>query len=161
MDINLSKLNYSFKRKPLLVGGKAMEYYGLRQAGTDIDFLADEEDIRQLIKLYPDRVKNLYSDLGVCPLEFEIWRTIRLFSYDDLFEDAIDKGDYLVISIEKLLLMKALAMEQEKYLKDTQLIAAKISKDQYEKFDQEKSKVAELLSGVENVTYLEKVGPNK
>ena len=32
MHINLSKLNFAFLTKPLLIGGKAMEHYGLRQA---------------------------------------------------------------------------------------------------------------------------------
>jgi hypothetical protein len=31
-NINLAKLHYSFQTKPLLIGGKAMEYYGLRKA---------------------------------------------------------------------------------------------------------------------------------
>jgi hypothetical protein len=37
MEINLSVLNYKFMNKPLLIGGKAMEYYGLRKAGLDIN----------------------------------------------------------------------------------------------------------------------------
>ena len=36
MNIELGKLDYKFKYKPLIIGGKAMEYYGLRKAGVDI-----------------------------------------------------------------------------------------------------------------------------
>lgn len=39
MNIDLSNLDFSFQARPLLIGGKAMEYYGLRQAGSDIDFV--------------------------------------------------------------------------------------------------------------------------
>jgi hypothetical protein len=48
MDIPLEKLDYSFTKKPLLVGGKAMEYYGLRQSGADVDFIAVKEDVFNL-----------------------------------------------------------------------------------------------------------------
>ena len=44
MDIDLGNLNYNFKKKQLLVGGKAMEFYGLRKAGEDIDFIVSKED---------------------------------------------------------------------------------------------------------------------
>ena len=44
MDILLEKLDYQFQNKPLLIGGKAMEYYGLRRAGADIDLVISESD---------------------------------------------------------------------------------------------------------------------
>ena len=31
MNIDFSKFNYAFQAKPLLVGGRAMEYYQLRK----------------------------------------------------------------------------------------------------------------------------------
>ena len=37
-------LDYKFAYKPLLVGGGAMEYYGLRPRGADIDFILHEKD---------------------------------------------------------------------------------------------------------------------
>ena len=39
LNIDLSKLNFAFRTRPLLIGGKAMEYYGLRKAGEDINFV--------------------------------------------------------------------------------------------------------------------------
>lgn len=158
-EINLKKLNYTFTKKPLLVGGKAMEYYGLRKAGNDIDLIAPETDVIQLIKLHPSRVKYLWGDLGVCPFEFEIWRTINLFSYSDLTEDSTENGDFLIISLEKLLLMKALAMRKEKYLKDTQLIVEEIIKQKYLKYDEEKLFISKLLKVIENISFIEKAGP--
>ncbi len=159
MDIPLNKLNYAFRKKPLLVGGKAMEYYGLRQSGADIDFIAVKEDVYDLIKLFPDRVKDLWSDLGVCPYEFEIWKSICLFSYDDLCENAIDEGDFLVISLEKLLVLKAMAMNIEKYLKDTQLIVQNILYQKYKFFDQVKAENIDFLKGIQGITIIEKTGP--
>lgn len=159
MHIALSKLNYSFRKKPLLVGGMAMEYYNLRKAGNDIDFIACEQDVMELIKKYPDRVKNLYSDLGVCPFEFEIWRSIQLFKYEDFLDGAIEKDEYLVISLEKLLLLKALAMDKDKYLQDTKLLAKKISDNQYLNYEKEKDKVKKLLQEVGKVHYIEQTGP--
>lgn len=66
MHINLSKLDFVFLSKPLLIGGKAMEYYGLRQAGRDIDFVITAEDYERLAQQYPDDLRDLWGDLGVC-----------------------------------------------------------------------------------------------
>lgn len=162
MNINLEKLGYKFIRKPLLVGGMAMEYYGLRKSGKDIDFIADERDVVELIKLYPDRVKNLWYDLGVCPFEFEIWRTIGLYKYDDLNQESIEDDDYFVISLDKLLLMTVMGIEKEKYLKDTQLIVKKIINIRYNNdFNKERKIVKESISGLDNITYIEKTGPEE
>lgn len=158
MDIDLQKLNHSFSNKPLLVGGKAMEYYGLRKAGADIDFVAAEEDVVVLIKQYPDRVKDLWGDLGVCPFDFEIWRTICSFDYDYFKEGAEDKGEYLIVSLEKLLFMRALAMKKEKYMKDLELIVDEILKEKSEEYESQKQHNEKLLEGIENITYIEKTG---
>ena len=159
MDIPLIKLDYSFRKKPLLVGGKAMEYYGLRQSGADIDFIADKEDVFNLIKKYPERVKDLWGDLGVCPFEFEIWKSICLLTYTDLCENAADEGDFLVISLEKLLIMKALAMNIEKYRIDTQLIVQAVLKRQYQSYDQVKIENMDFISHIQGLTYIERTGP--
>ena len=129
--IKLSKLNYTFHSKPLLIGGKAMEYYGLREAGKDIDFVITAEDYEQLSQRYPDHLRDLWGDLGVCVQEFEIWKSICLFDYAYLSVDAIDMGTYLVISLEKLLFLKALGIKQEKYLKDLGMIVNKILDEKY------------------------------
>lgn len=156
MNIPFEKLNYTFTRKPILVGGMAMEYYGLRKSGNDIDLIADEADVIQLIRMYPERVKDLYSDLGVCPFEFEIWRTICMLDYNTLKENAIDAGNVLVVSIQNLLLMKVLAMKVEKYMQDTRLIAEKLNRDLYQDYETEKGKVQAILRQMERVVYIEK-----
>lgn len=160
LSLDLTKLNYKFIKKPLLVGGMAMEYYGLRKSGNDIDFIAFESDVINLIKMYPERVKDLWKDLGVCPFEFEIWRTICYYKYEDLLTDAIEEDSYFVISKKNLLLMKALAMKKEKYLEDTKLIVQSMLKDIGSKFDTEKAIVDNILKESGSVVFIEHTGPD-
>ena len=126
MDIDLGKLGFTFAAKPLLIGGRAMDYYGLRPSGEDVDFVITATDYERLSRAYPEHLKNLGGDLGVCVYEFEIWKTICLFDYAFLSQGAIEAGDYLIISLERLLLLKALAMKVPKYHRDLELIVEKI-----------------------------------
>ncbi len=124
MKIDLAKLNFHFQNKPLLIGGKAMEYYDIRKAGKDIDFVIATDDHKRLVAQYPEHIKDLYGDIGVIEYEFEIWNTICTFDYERLKAGAIEEDDYLVVSIEKLLMLKAIAMKaDEKYRRDVELIA--------------------------------------
>ena len=132
--MDLEKLDFKFTAKPLLIGGKAMEYYGLRKSGADIDFVISSRDYERLAKKYPDNLKDLYGDLGVCVAEFEIWKTICLFDYNFLEKGAIEEQDYRVISLEKLLFLKALAMKVPKYHRDLELIVDQLLQMQYQNY---------------------------
>jgi hypothetical protein len=132
MEIDLSRLDFAFSAKPLLIGGMAMQHYGLRPAGADIDFVIPAEDYARLAARYPEHLKDLWGDLGVCVFEFEIWRSICLYDYAYLAQGAEDAGDWLVISLEKLLLLKALAMRIEKYRLDLELIVERFRRDKYD-----------------------------
>jgi hypothetical protein len=131
MDIPLEKLAFRFQDKPLLVGGKAMEYYGLRKAGADIDFIISLRDHDRLRKQYPDHVKDLYGDLGICEFEFEIWNQICRFGYEELKVGAIEEAEFLVISLEQLMFLKTLAIKKEKYYKDVLLLVDEILRRKY------------------------------
>lgn len=133
MNIDFSKLNYAFQAKPLLVGGRAMEYYQLRKAGADIDFVIGSEDYERLAKLYPENTKDLFGDLGVCVHEFEFWKCIVLFEYAFLAIGAVEREAIKIISLEKLLFLKALAISEAKYEQDVRLIVEKIHNIQYGK----------------------------
>lgn len=122
LGIELEKLRFSFQDKPLLIGGKAMEYYGIREAGEDIDFVITTDDYELLSKKYPESIKEIWGDFGVCEYEFEIWKSICLFEYDFLAEDAVEEDDFLVISFEKLMFLKVLAISQPKYQRDLVLM---------------------------------------
>jgi len=138
MKIDLTKLHYPFTSKPLLVGGKAKEYYGIRESGNDTDLIVTKDDYEALAKLYPQNLKDLWGDFGVCVFDFEIWKTICLFDYAYLSEKAVEKDDYLIISLEKLLFLTALAMGKEKYHKDLELIVKKVLEIKYKDFDDSK-----------------------
>ena len=133
IPIDLNKLNHTFQSKPLLVGGLAMEYYDLRKAGADIDFIVTGEDYEALAKLYPEHKKDLFGDLGVTIHEFELWKCILLFEYGFLSQGAIEEDEIKVISPEKLLFLKALAISEAKYEQDVRLIVEKIHNIQYGK----------------------------
>ncbi len=122
IKFDLSKLNYSFSGKPLLIGGMAMEYYGLRKSGPEIDLVVSGSDHEKLQKLYPNNIKDLYGDIGVCEFDFEIWNQICAFGYDFLKQNAIEKETKLIVSIDKLIFLKSLAMQEEKYMKDLELL---------------------------------------
>ncbi len=149
-QINLEeRLDFRFKKKPLLIGGLAMEYYGLRKAGKDVDFVLSSSDHTRLkskldtegmiylkgrntqgYKNIPEFV-DLYGDLGILIYEFELWNCILKFDYSYLIRESIEEQYFKVISLKELLFIKALAIENEKYLKDVKLISAKIIKNQY------------------------------
>ena len=84
MNIDLDQLQHTFVDKPLLIGGKAMEYYHLRVAGADVDLVVSVHDHDSLKRLYPDDVKDIRGDIGVCAFGSEMWNQICLFQYDFL-----------------------------------------------------------------------------
>ena len=160
MSFDLHRLGYSFVKKPLVVGGRAMEYYDLRKSGEDIDLVATAEDVAALIKRFPDRIKDIWGDLGVCPFNFEIFKTICLLDYDYLSEGAVELGDVLMISLERLLVMKTLGMHKEKYLEDTRLAAKRMLDELYKGYNGCKAENESMVSGT-NVTYLMRKGPDR
>ena len=131
MDIPLEKLAYNFLDKPLLIGGKAMEYYGLRKAGADIDLVISLRDHENLKHQYPNHIKDLAGDIGICEFDFEIWNQICRYNYEELKVGAIDKDSWLIISLERLLFLKTLAIREEKYYRDVLLLVDEILKQKY------------------------------
>lgn len=94
------KLNdLHFMRKPILIGGMAMEYYGMRKSGADIDLVICDKEYQSLAKTNPDRRKDIWGDLGVVIDSLEIWRSIALLDYDFYLKDAIDEGFAYIVSL--------------------------------------------------------------
>jgi hypothetical protein len=124
MNIPFEKLAFQFQDKPLLIGGKAMEYYGLRKAGADIDHA-------RLKHQYPHHVKDLHGDIGICEFGFEIWNQICRFDYEELRPGAIEEASLLIISLERLLFLKTLAIKHDKYYRDVLLIVDEILRRKY------------------------------
>ncbi len=144
-----SEVGVKFSQKPLLIGGLAMEYYDLRKAGEDIDFVlskVDHEELENKLKkeglIYPKgehasgfkdvpELVDLYGDRRILFHEFEIWSCILRFDYEYLSQDAIEQEHCKVVSLEKLLFLKSLCVDQGKYLNDVKLIGKKIIEGQY------------------------------
>lgn len=114
--------NLEFKSKPILIGGMAMEYYGMRKSGADIDMVITNEDYHLLANKYPDFRKDLYGDLGIVIGKFEIWRSIAHLDYEFFQKGAIEEDKIFVVSIDRLLWTRVCAMEVDKYRKDLELI---------------------------------------
>jgi len=135
MQFDLGKLEYDFLNKPLLVGGEAKEYYGIRKNNHDIDFVVTKEDYERLAKKYPNNLTDIWGDLGIHIYGFDLLKTLTLFDYDFLSKGSTDNGTYKIISIEKLLFTIALAMKKSKYAKDLELIVDKVLEMQYKNID--------------------------
>ena len=118
----LNENNLVFSKKPIVIGGMAMEYYGMRKSGADIDLVISNEDYITLAKQYPDNRKDIYGDLGLVIGEFEIWRSIALLDYNFLRKDAIDEENVYIVSLDRLLLMRVCAMEVTKYRMDLEIM---------------------------------------
>lgn len=131
ITVPLEKLDFHFEDKPLLIGGMAMEYYGLRKTGADIDLVISARDHARLKQQYPDHVKDLWGDIGICEFEFEIWNTICRYDYEALKVGAIEEPTLLIISIEQLLFLKALAIRKAKYYQDVLLLIEEIMRRQH------------------------------
>ncbi len=124
---------YSFRDKPIIVGGKAMEYYGLRNAGDDIDLIVSRYDYECLKKKgYLERQFQMDRVLDIA--NYEVWESIRYYDYNFYRENAIEENDYLIMSLEKLLHLKAISIEEEKSQKDLKLIANAMLKKKYKEY---------------------------
>jgi hypothetical protein len=111
-----------FTQKPILIGGMAMEYYGLRKSGPDIDLVISDRDYQSLSLRFPEKRKDIWGDLGVIIGPFEIWRCIMLLDYDFYIKGALEEDPVYVISMERLLLTRVFAMQVPKYRDDLDLI---------------------------------------
>lgn len=92
IETALGREGLAFARKPLVIGGMAMEYYGLRPSGADIDLVVADEEYQALARLHAGSRKDIYGDLGVVLGVFEIWRSIALLDYAFLGQGALDEG---------------------------------------------------------------------
>ena len=136
-----------FSEKPVLVGGRAMEYYGLRKSGEDVDLIVTDEDYQALAKLHPEKRKDIWGDLGVILWPLEIWRSIMYFDHAFYRQGAVDCGGIYVVSLEKLLLTRAYAMHTEKYKQDLGLILDRVLREkgngEFLRFSHERASIYE------------------
>lgn len=143
--IDFSKIGIVFQDKPLIVGGLAMEYHGVRKHGDDIDFIVSNRDYKTLRSKYPHDRKDMWGDFGIKANGFEMFRSIYRFDYDHYCLGSIEFTRYKIVSLDMLFRMKVFAMDaDEKHQKDVQLL-----KQQYEKLFQNKTYKAYLDAHVD------------
>jgi len=122
LNKQLQLYNLRFSKKPILIGGMAMQYYGMRKSGADIDLIICNKDYLELAREYPDKRKDIFGDLGVVIWPFEIWRSIAHLDYDFYKADAVEHDFISVVPIDRLLFMRVCAMDVQKYKDDLMLI---------------------------------------
>ena len=116
LESEMQSIELSFAKKPILIDGMAMEYYGIRKSGSDIDFVVSDEDYQAFASMMPDKRKDIYGDLGIVIGAFEIWRSIALLDYNFYLKDAVEERNVFVISLDRLLLTRVNAMEAETHI---------------------------------------------
>ena len=131
--IGIEKLNYDFCDKPLVVGGLAMEYFGLRLHGDDIDFIISDRDYQNLKRQYPKQRKDVWADFGLVIDGFELFRSMYKFDYSYYTQGSLELTHFRMVSIDMLFRMKIYAMDAgEKHQADVKRLR--------DHFDQQQNK---------------------
>jgi len=129
--IQIEKLGYEFLDKPVIVGGLAMEYYGLRKHGDDIDFVVTERDYQRLKVQFPLNRKDIWGDFGVQVPGYELFRSIYRLDYAHYSRGAVELRNYYIVGLDTLFRMKAFALGvAPKHDADFQLL-----KSYYQRFE--------------------------
>jgi hypothetical protein len=61
-SIDLDKLGIVFDDKPILIGGMALEFFGIRKHGEDVDFIVSGSDYKKLENKYRDCRKDRWGE---------------------------------------------------------------------------------------------------
>jgi hypothetical protein len=70
-------------------------------------------------------------EISVFVSSIEIWNQICRYDYEELKAGAIEESSLLIISLERLLFLKTLAIKEEKYYQDVLLLVDEILKRKY------------------------------
>jgi len=136
----LKKFNYKFLKPPILTGGGAMEYYDLRKIGHDYDIIISKKDKSNLLKLGYDlnlfggkTEKDVDSTFNIKKLKLDLIVTLYQYDYKFFKKESVKLGKINVISLEKLLFTKILAVRtgEKKHERDVKKIINGIIKQQY------------------------------
>ena len=139
---------YKFKDNPILIGGGAMEYYGLRKTGNDLDIIISERDKNELLNrgyklnLFGGKtekeVDSTFSDFADTGVDLVV--TLNQYDYNFFKINTIyyrNRSDLLVISLENLLFTKVIAGHYSggKHKDDIQLVIKGIEDKQYKQIE--------------------------
>ncbi len=113
-NLNLSSIDVQFIDKPLIFGGMAMEYYGLRTHGDDIDMFVTDKDYKSLADRYPESRKDIWGNLSVNLDKYSFNLCVCHMDYDFYAKEAVEYDDFKIISYDRLYFMAASAWRSEK-----------------------------------------------
>jgi len=116
-SVDFSFLHLDFSCKPLIFGGLAMEHYGLRKHGGDVDVLIADEDYQWLSDAYPEKKIDVWGNLGVIFEKYSFFRSVGHLDYNFYAVGAVEYEDFKVVSFERLFFMAAAAMRGEPKVK--------------------------------------------
>tara|TARA_B100001093_G_C26766773_1_gene988238 strand:- start:523 stop:984 length:462 start_codon:yes stop_codon:yes gene_type:complete len=107
---------YLFIDKPIVLGGLALEYYGIRSSGPNFDYIVSSKDWNNLEKAFPDKINafggnskygskiNLHDNLQI-----NLISNCFNFNYDEISKNALEFEFFKIIDLEKQLLIKTLS----------------------------------------------------
>ena len=103
---------FKFKYLPILVGGKAMEYYNLRKTGDDIDYIIHKTDYEKLAKIIkPNEYMPIQTPAITYKggkIDIDYFLKLYNFDYNKLKRNAVKKENNLIVSKEDLILIKSM-----------------------------------------------------
>jgi len=138
--------NYKFKYSPILVGGKAMEYYNLRKTGHDIDYIVHKYDYNKISKIQEPNPYMPTQTPGITyrdgKLDIDYFLNLYQYDYNYLKKNAIKHNNILIISKDDLILVKSMTafdktnkrigkITVKKNLNDISLLVNSLSKENY------------------------------
>lgn len=137
--------NYCFLDKPILLGGGAMQHYGIRNCGHDLDMMISQRDKERLLK--EGYTLNLFGGKtekdvdatfsNILELHLDLVITLNQYDYNFFLEKATEylpEKNLMIISLEDLLLTKIFAQTYSgfpKHKKDVELLIQGIERKQY------------------------------
>jgi hypothetical protein len=148
--INLKELEIIFDDKPIIVGGMAMEYYGIRKHGDDIDFIVSNRDYLKLETRYRNCRKDMWGDFGIRVNEYEMFRSMWKFDYNFFNDGSTEFDQYKIVSIDMLFRMKVFADAEDKHKKDVELLKEYFMKFQNQEWNDYMNKNIDRYLKAEN-----------